>query len=209
MHDRDSVIWLVDDDDALRRSLAFTLESAGGKVKLFASPLEFLDHYTPHDAECLVLDLQMPKLNGLEVVRRLRDQGYVIPVVMISGHGDIPSTVAAMRLGAVDFLEKPVGREALIQRVREAVKLSAGQQDKRDAQAAVRSRIDSLSRRERELLEHIIAGQSNKQIAYALHIAEKTVANHRARLMDKMEAGNAADLVRMVMEAGGVNPPAA
>lgn len=206
MLDRPSVIWLVDDDDALRRSLAFTLESAGGKVRPFANPAEFLEAYEPHEAECLVLDLQMPGMNGLDVVRRLRAEGYVIPVIIITAHGDIPSTVAAMRLGALDFLEKPVDRQALIERVAEAMRLSEGQQHKRDAQAQIRARIDALSRRERELLELIIAGRSNKQIAMELHIAEKTVANHRARLMDKMQAGNAADLVRMVMEAGGVHP---
>ncbi len=209
MFEQPAVIWLVDDDDALRRSLAFTLEQAGAKVRPFASPVDFLDEYDPTDAECLVLDLQMPQMNGLELATELRRRGYVIPIVMISAHGDIPSTVAAMRLGAIDFLEKPVRREAMLSRVKEAVTRSAGQQHKRDEHQATRQRLASLSQRERELLELIIAGRSNKQIAIDLHIAEKTVANHRARLMDKTGATNAADLVRMVMEVGGLASVAA
>lgn len=196
-------IWLVDDDDALRRSLAFLLEQAGFAVRSFDQPQDFLDAYEPTDPECLVLDLQMPQMSGLDVVAALRRQGFVLPVVMISGHGDIPATVQAMRLGAIDFLEKPVQREALLHRVREGVRLNAGQQQRRNQIDATRRRLASLSPREAELLTHLIAGLSNKQIAAELHIAEKTVANHRARLMDKMAAANGPDLVRMVMEAGG------
>jgi two-component system response regulator FixJ len=204
MLDQSALVWLVDDDDALRRSLAFTLEQAGAKVRLFSSPVDFLDEYEPVEEECLVLDLQMPQMSGLELATELRRRGYVIPIVMISAHGDIPSTVQAMRLGAIDFLEKPLRREALLSRVKEAVARSAGQQQKRDEHAAIRQRLNGLSRRERELLELIVAGKANKQIAADLHIAEKTVANHRARLMDKTGATNAADLVRMVMEVGGL-----
>lgn len=204
MFQQSDLIWLVDDDHALRRSLAFTLEQAGANVRPFASPIDFLDEYSPTSAECLVLDLQMPQMSGLELAHELRRRGYVIPIVMISAHGDIPSTVQAMQMGAIDFLEKPVSREAMLTRVKDAVTLSAGQQHKQDEHQAIRQRLGSLSPRERELLKLIMAGKANKQIAVDLHIAEKTVANHRARLMDKTGAANAADLVRMVMEVGGM-----
>lgn len=204
MFDRSTVIWLVDDDDALRRSLAFTFEQAGASVRPYASPVDFLDEFEPTDAGCLVLDLQMPQMTGLELAQELRRRGHAIPIVMISGHGNIPATVQAMRLGAIDFLEKPVRRDALLPRVCEAVDRSRGQQQRMEQHRRIRDRLASLSPRERELLQLIITGHANKQIASELHIAEKTVANHRARLMDKTGAVNAADLVRMVMEVGGL-----
>ena len=194
-------VWLVDDDAAVRRSITFTLEQADLAVRGFESPLKFLDAYEPVDGECLLLDLQMPGATGIEVAQRLRAAGHQVPIIMITAHGDVPTAVQAMRLGAVDFIQKPLHREPLLTRVREAVARSRQRAAHSSEQHETRRRLRSLSPRERELLDYIVAGRSNKQVAAELFLAEKTVANHRLSLMRKMQAGNAADLVRMVLEA--------
>lgn len=195
-------VWVIDDDEAMRRSLRFMLDHAGLDVRTAASAEEFFDTWEPSRAGCLVVDLQLPEATGLQLVERLREMGAQVPVVILSGHGTIPSAVEAMRLGAIDFLEKPVSRDVLLDRVRRGIAVAAEQQRRWNEAALVRDRVASLTGRERDLLDLIVRGRSNKQIAAELHIAEKTVANHRARLMEKMQALNAADLVRMVVEAG-------
>jgi FixJ family two-component response regulator len=197
------LIWVVDDDDAMRRSLRFMLDHAGYDVKTAESAEAFFEAWKPGALACLIVDLQLPRANGLELVEQLRATGAQTPVIMLSGHGTIPSAVEAMRLGALDFMEKPVARDRMLERVRQCVAQAEQKQQEWNELAKVRERLATLTPRERELLDLIVAGRSNKQIAGDLHIAEKTVANHRARLMEKMGALNAADLARMVVAASG------
>jgi two-component system, LuxR family, response regulator FixJ len=194
-------IWIVDDDPAMRKSLRFLFAEAGYASQSCESPRAFLDEFKPDAPGCLILDLQMTDSNGLELARELRRQGVEIPIIVLSGHATVRHAVEAMRLGAVDVLEKPAPRDLLLQRVAEALERDAEQRRRGGEAAAARVRLRTLTPRERELLDLIVAGRSNKQIGAELHIAEKTVANHRARLMEKMRAVNAADLVRMVLAA--------
>lgn len=195
------VVWVVDDDEAMRQSLRYLLYDAGLVVRTAASAEAFLDEYEPAQHECVVLDLRLPEIDGLELIRRMRQRNMEIPVVMLSGYGTVRSAVSAMHLGVVDFLEKPVGREILLDRINQALRDAAEARRRAREASTIQDRLATLTQRERELLDRIITGLGNKQIARELHIAEKTVANHRARLMDKMNAVNAADLVRMVMKS--------
>ncbi len=195
-------VWIVDDDEGMRRSLRLMFIQAGFRVRAYPGATEFLDEFERGVADCLILDLDMPEVDGLTLAKRLRDQGADLPIIMLSGHGTIRSAVRAMQLGAMDFLEKPADPEALIRRVADTLRRDAADRERRQEAEQVRRRLDLLTPRERELLELIVEGLANKQIALRLNIAEKTVANHRARLMEKMGAVNAADLARMVVEAG-------
>lgn len=197
------VVWVIDDDDAMRKSLRFMLDDAGFTVHTMPTARSFLDAYRPAEHECVIADLRLPELDGLELVRELRARGMDVPVVMLSGHATVRSAVSAMHLGVVDFLEKPVGRGVLLGRVAEAVRLSGPTRQQSREAAAVRGKLATLSPRERELLGLVVEGHTSKQIARHVHLAEKTVANNRARLMEKMGAVNAADLVRMAVMADG------
>jgi FixJ family two-component response regulator len=191
------VIYVVDDDDSVRESLECLLGQAGWQVMLFSSALEFLQYPRPVLPGCLLLDLSLPDLNGLELQRRLaRDQVY-IPIIFITGHGDIPSTVQAMKAGAVEFLTKPFRPEYLLRAIEGAIERSHTSLDRYAALQALRERHDRLSRREREVMALVVRGQLNKQVGCELGISEITVKSHRGRVMRKMQARSLVDLVDM------------
>jgi two-component system, LuxR family, response regulator FixJ len=203
-----AVVHVIDDDEAVRQSLAFLLGTAGLEVRTYDSATAFLDDLSNVVAGCVITDVRMPVISGIELLRRLRRLKLAVPVIVITGHGDVPLAVEAMKMGAADFLEKPFDDEALLASVRSA--LNAVDRDrKREAERSeINSRLSGLSSREREVLEGLVAGQANKQIAHALGISPRTIEIYRANLMTKMQAASLSDLVRMAMIAEVIGPAA-
>ncbi|WP_079436805.1 response regulator transcription factor [Zoogloea sp. LCSB751] len=195
----EQIIYLVDDDEALRDSLVWLLESQGFKVEGFASAEDFLKAWRPEFNGCLLLDVRMPGMSGLELHERLRAQYCTLPIIFITGHGDVPMAVAALKKGAVDFIEKPFNDAELLRLVTQCLTKEQESRARRRQDAEVARRLDQLTQREREVLELIIAGKLNKQIADVLGISIKTVEVHRARVMEKMAAQSLAELVQNVM----------
>ncbi len=195
-------VYVVDDDPSVLKALERLLETAGYSVELFESPAAFQQIHPPDHPCCLVLDVRLPGINGLELHSQLDRWGREVPVVFISGHGDIPMSVRAMKAGAVDFLPKPFNDEDLLQ----AVEIALGRDEESIRLNRERSRIEErlsrLTPREREVLEWVITGMLNKQIAWELGASEKTIKVHRGRVMRKMEADSVPDLVRMVQQVG-------
>jgi two-component system response regulator FixJ len=190
------IVHVIDDDEASRQSLAFLLQTADIAVQTYASATAFLEQIAEAVGGCIITDVRMPGLSGIDLLRRLNDMKIEAPVIVITGHGDVPLAVEAMKNGAIDFLEKPYDDEALRQR---------GADEKRNAERAeVERRLAGLSQRERDVLSGLIAGNANKQIAYDLGISPRTVEIYRANLMNKMQAGSLSDLVRMALVAGVV-----
>ena len=196
-----SYVYVVDDDPGMRNSMRMVIESASLPVKLYESADAFLDEYRATDAGVLLLDLQMPGMHGVELLRQLRSRGMRLPVVVVTGTGTVGIAVETMKLGVVDFLEKPVDHHTLLSKVEQALAADAANRVEASEVNAIRQRLAQLTDRERELLDLIVAGNSNKQIEAKLGISIKTVANHRAHLMTKAGAVNTADLVRMTMVA--------
>lgn len=199
------IVHLVDDEAGLRRALTRLLSANGLTVHAHASAEEFLAAYDATEPACLILDVAMPGIDGLELQRRLTRDGTLLPIVFLTGHGDIPMSVEAIKAGAVDFLTKPLDEAALLDAVRSALKLAGEQASRRREMAALRARLQRLTPREREVLEHVVAGQLNKQIAADLGTGEQTIKVHRGRVMEKMGVASLADLVR-VAERLGVKP---
>jgi len=195
-------VFLVDDDASVRRGLARLLKAHGYQVQVFATAQEFLRHGGDHGAACLVLDLQLPGLSGLDLQAELAAAGRTMPIVFVTGHGDIPSSVKAMKAGAVDFLLKPVRAATLLQAVRAAVERDALSRRAREAADAVAARLGVLTPREREVLALIVTGKLNKQVAFDLGITLKTVKAHRGRIMEKLGVSSLAELVRLAEKAG-------
>jgi len=202
MNDSTATIYLVDDDADLRRALQRLLESAGLKVAGFASAQEFLASYDRHATGCLVLDLSMPGLSGLQLQRELEQTASPLPIVFLTGRGDIAASVQAMKHGATDFLTKPVDDDELLAAVHEA--LAADRQRRRGSAEREHTAqcLATLTERERQVLEQIVAGRLNKQIAAELGTAEKTIKFHRGNLMRKMRVRVVADLVKLAERAG-------
>ena len=197
----EAVVHVVDDDLAVRQSLSFLLASDGLSVRLHESASAFLDSVREATAGCVVTDVRMPGIDGIEFLRRLRSRGFDLPVIVITGHADVPMAVEAMKEGAVDFIEKPFDDELFLAAVHAALDRQ-GQQAHEAAQSAqVMSRIQSLSERERQVLDGLVAGKANKVIAYDLGISPRTVEIYRANVMAKMEAGSLSELVRMAFLA--------
>ena len=194
-------VYIVDDDQAIRHAMGLLLKSVGLQHELFASGDEFLAAYSAEWAGCLVLDIRMPGLGGLELQERLLDAGSTLPVIFITGHGDVPMAVEAMRKGAVDFIQKPFRDQELLDRVREALETDQVRRAEHEQTSEVRDRMDTLTKREREVMELVVTGKPNKVIAYELDVSQRTVEIHRARVMEKMQARSLADLVRMHMTA--------
>ena len=192
-------VFVVDDDDAMRDSLDFLLSSAGCAVRTFESAERLLEALTDSNCGCVVSDVRMPGIDGLELLRRIKAARPSLPVVIITGHGDVPLAVEAMKLGAADFVEKPFDDERLIGVVQAAL---AGAPREVDPANEIGVRVASLSPRERQVLEGLVGGQSNKAIARAYDISPRTVEVYRANLMAKMQAASLSDLVRMAMRAG-------
>ncbi len=195
-------VYVVDDDGAMRDSLDFLLGAAGFSVQVFDSASSFLDAVPSGQTGCLVTDVRMPGMDGIELLKRLKKENAALCVVVVTGHGDVPLAVEAMKLGAADFVEKPFEDERLIDAIRAAL-AGASESAKGDAGSAeIASRVASLSPRERQVLEGLVAGLSNKAIARDYDISPRTVEVYRANLMAKMQAANLSELVRLAMRAG-------
>ena len=197
-----AIVHVIDDDEALRNSLAFLLRSADLEVMSHSSAAAFLDALPLKGLTCIITDVRMPGLTGIDLLRRVRELGIEVPVIVITGHGDVPLAVEAMRFGAVDFLEKPFDDEILLQSVRAALRQQAGTAKRQSERAEIEGRLATLSPRERDVLGGLVAGRANKQIAFELGISPRTVEIYRANLMDKMQAGSLSDLVRMALITG-------
>ena len=193
------IVHVIDDDEAVRDSLAFLLETADLKVKTYDSAIRFLEQATPVEAGCLITDIRMPEMTGLELVRRLNERGSSLPVIVITGHGDVPLAVEAMRAGVVDFIEKPFNDEAILAALRRALDLSRDHAEAVAERKAVAERVAKLSGRERQVLDGLVAGHANKVIALNLGISPRTVEVYRANLMTKMLASSLSELVRMTL----------
>jgi FixJ family two-component response regulator len=198
-------VFLVDDDPSIRKAIKRMLDAAGLQVAAFDSAQAFLDAYDPGAEGCLVLDIRMPGIGGLELQDVLADRGSVLPIVFLTGHGDIPMSVLAMKHGAADFLTKPVGADQLLAAIRDAFEKGRLARSQRSARASIEDRLRSLTPREREVLEHLIGGKLNKQVAFDLGTVEKTIKVHRSRIMQKMQVRSLAELVRLC-EAVGIKP---
>lgn len=201
-----ALIHVVDDDDSLRDSLLDLLRAAGFDAAGYGSTGDFLLHPLPDRPGCLLLDVRLPGPSGLELQAALRERGLALPIVFLTGHADVPTTVRAVKAGAVDVLEKPVARERLLGAISAALAADAEARSLREAHARRDVRLASLTAREREVFERIAAGQRNQQIADALGISLRTVKAHRAQLMDKLGVGSAAELGRLAADAQA--PPA-
>ncbi|MGD0564926.1 MAG: response regulator FixJ [Roseiarcus sp.] len=195
-------VWVVDDDDAMRDSLDFLLSAAGFSVKVFESAASLLDALPSGQIGCVVTDVRMPGMDGIELLKHLKRTNAALCVVVMTGHGDVPLAVEAMKLGAVDFVEKPFEDERLIDTVRIALAGAADAANGDAASAPIIARVDSLSPRERQVMEGLVAGLSNKAIARDYDISPRTVEVYRANLMSKMQAANLSELVRLAMRAG-------
>ncbi|ATE60572.1 response regulator transcription factor [Thauera sinica] len=195
----DQFIHVVDDDEALRDSLVWMLESSGYAVRAFDSAESFLDAYTEDMTGCIVLDVRMPGMSGLEMFDELGRRRCALPVIFITGHGDVPMAVSALKKGAADFIEKPFGERDMLRLVEQCLEQERANRGKRMLEADTARRLEHLTQREREVLDLIIAGKLNKQIADVLGISIKTVEVHRARVMEKMGANSLAELVQNVV----------
>lgn len=200
-------VFIVDDDAAILKALSRLLGAEGYRVVTFESPRAFLDAYDGAARGCVLMDVTMPDLNGIELQAALIAKNCALPIVFLTGCGDIPTSVQAMKHGASDFLTKPVEAHALIAAVREAFERETAEREKFAEAAILRERLASLTPREHEVLTHVIAGRLNKQIADSLGTTEKTVKVHRARVMEKMQADSIAQLVRLA-GAAGITPVA-
>lgn len=197
------VVHIVDDDDAVRDSLCFLLETAGYEVRPYASAVAFLAEAETVQGGCVVSDVRMPEMDGLELQVALVERGLALPLIFMTGHGDVPVAVQALKAGALDFMEKPFDDEAMLAAVREA--LERGRQHSKAVERAkvAQQCMARLTPREREVLQALVAGNPNKTIAFDLGMSPRTVEVHRARVMEKMEARSLSELVRMVLAGGG------
>ena len=189
-------VHIVDDEEPIRDSIAMLLRSAGLRSRQYEDPHAFLATYRADEPGCLVLDVRMPRMTGLELQRELNLRGWTLPVIFVTGHGDVPMAVEAMRDGAIDFLQKPFSDEALIHRVSKALEQDQRARDQAVDREGLTERLEALTPREREIAGRIVAGQANKVIAIELQLSERTVELHRARAMQKMKVRGVAQLVQ-------------
>lgn len=192
-------VFVVDDDQAVRDSLALLVQSVGLEVETFASAGDFLDAYRPDRRGCLITDIRMPGMSGLELQEQLSADGYHIPVIVLTGFGDVPAAVRALKGGAVDFVEKPFNPQALLDLVQQAIVRDAEIREQAAHESRLAERMALLTPREQEVMALVVAGKANKVIAIDLSISERTVELHRARIMKKMQARSLAELMRMVL----------
>ena len=194
-------VFVVDDDQAMRQSLKWLIESVGMAVETYASADAFMHNYYPGQAGCLLLDVRMPGMSGLELQEHFIEHDIRIPIIIITGHGDVPMSVRAMKAGAVDFIEKPFNDELLLESIRNALVYDLDQRTSQAELAEIASRLDQLTPREHEVMAMVTDGRSNKDIASTLGVSAKTVEAHRARVMEKMKAPSLAGLVKMAISA--------
>jgi FixJ family two-component response regulator len=198
------IVYLVDDDEAVRDALGMLFKSIGIEHEAFGSALDFLQHYDTRRQSCLVADIRMPGLSGLELQQRLNEQRSEIPIIFITGHGDVPMAVTAMKSGAVDFLQKPFRDQDLIDRIHKALDRDGDARKGRAEREEIRARLALLTPREREVMECVARGQANKVIAMDLGVSQRTVELHRARVMKKLRLRSVAELVHAIERVGGV-----
>ena len=194
-------VFVVDDDQPVRKSLEMLIRSVGLEVETFPSAREFLGTYQIGSPGCLVLDVRMPEMSGLELQRHLREQGVHMPIIFITGHGDVPIAVRAMKDGAMEFLEKPFSKQLLLEHIHEALKRDALSRQERAKQSSVEACLALLTARERQVMEHVISGKVSKEVAAELGISKKTVDVHRARMMRKMHVESLPELVERVVSS--------
>ena len=199
----EATVFVVDDDDAVRDSLSMLLRSVGLHSEAFSSANEFLEQYDSERSGCLVLDIRMPGMSGMEMHEELCNLGSILPIIFVTGHGDVPMAVEAMQRGAVDFLQKPYRDQELLDRINAALEFDTKNRTKLGQIGTIRERLDKLTLREHEVMDLVVDGKANKVIAVDLGISQRTVEIHRGRVMEKMGARSLAQLVRMVMNAGG------
>ncbi len=198
----DAVIYVIDDDEAVRHSLEFLLKTAGLKVRSFEGAQAFLDVLPEIRSGCIITDVRMPGITGIDLLRRVKELAINIPVIVITGHGDISLAVEAMKIGAVDFLEKPFDDDTLLAVVKNSLSRDVDNAQRNAELSQINDRLAVLSNRERQVLEGLVAGKANKVIAFDLGISPRTVEIYRANLMTKMAANSLSDLVRMALTAG-------
>ncbi|TDJ45021.1 MAG: response regulator transcription factor [Gammaproteobacteria bacterium] len=197
MSDQHQSVYIVDDDSAVRDSLSMLLKSVGIRSRAFASGDEFLEDFDPTWAGCILLDIRMPGVSGMEVQRRLKEQDCSLPIIFITGHGDIPMAVEAMHLGASDFVQKPFHDQELLDRIQLALNENREQQDEIALKRSAKERYATLTPRETEVMNAVVLGHANKVIAMDLSLSQRTVEIHRARVMEKMRVRSLADLVKL------------
>ena len=190
-------VFVVDDDTAVRQGLRFMLRAAGYSVEAFPSARSFLEDYDPRQGGCLLLDVQMPQMTGLELQQRINVRGWRIPVIFITGHGTVPLAISAMKAGAFDFIEKPLREDALLESIERALHWNDRAYEERLERATLQARVASLTPREREVFELVARGEPNKVIARHLGISFRTVELHRAHIIEKLQARSLSDLIRM------------
>jgi two-component system response regulator FixJ len=195
-------VHVIDDDEAVRDSLAFLLRASGYHVEAHSSPQSFLARFVAGQGTCVITDVRMPEMNGIDLLERLKKGAPDLPVIVMTGHGDIPLAVEAMRKGAIDFIEKPFDDEKLLATVELALKSAADTASRDGERTAILDRLAHISGREQQVLVGLVAGKPNKVIAHELDISPRTVEVYRANLMTKMQAGSLSDLVRMALLAG-------
>lgn len=202
MHNKPTtpIVYIVDDEYAVRDSLKLLIETTGYAVIDFESAEAFLDHYTPDQPSCLLLDVRMPSMSGLDLQEELIKRGIEVPIIFISGHADVPDSAKAFRAGAVDFLEKPFNEEVLLSRIEEALSKDAQIREQLREKNKILERLNHLTTREREVLNLIVRSHSNKEAARILDISNRTIDVHRAHIMEKMQAENLAELMVMAMQ---------
>ncbi|HXP39472.1 MAG TPA: response regulator transcription factor [Candidatus Acidoferrales bacterium] len=203
MTERQPIVFIVDDDASVREALKSLIRSVGLHVELFGSATEFLETQRPDAPSCLVLDVRLPGISGLDLQHRLADANVHIPIIIITGHGDIPMSVRAMKAGAIEFLTKPFRDQDLLDAIQVALERNRTRRQREAEIAVFRERFESLSPRERDVVTKVVSGMLNKQIADEIGIAENTVKVHRSRAMEKMQAPSLADLVKMVERLDG------
>jgi two-component system response regulator FixJ len=202
MHDSNYIVHIVDDEEPVRKSLAFLLTMLGFTVRVHDSATSFLAVASNIGKACLVTDLRMPDMSGVELLERLNQQNSMIPAVVITGHGDVPMAVAAMKAGAVDFIEKPFEDEVLVEAIRKATSRLGDSETRIEDVGVLRIRLEQLSERERQVMALVVSGLPNKTIGYNLSISPRTVEVHRANIMSKMQARSLPELVRMAISLG-------
>ncbi|MFZ2089565.1 MAG: response regulator transcription factor [Desulfobaccales bacterium] len=202
MNPKQATVHVIDDDPSVRAGLARLLKSVGLTVKVFASATEFLDQAAPEQPGCLIVDLRMPAMSGLELQEQLKSRHQDLPIIFLTAYATVPASVRAMKHGALDFLEKPVDDQVLLDAVSQAIERDRENRLKRAEAKAVQDRLSSLTPREYEVLTLIITGRLNKQVAYELGTTEKTIKVHRARILEKMNCDSLAQLVRLAEKAG-------
>ncbi|MHC4416144.1 MAG: response regulator transcription factor [Planctomycetota bacterium] len=202
----EATVFVVDDDADLRESVKWLLQKAGLKVRTHASAEHFLDDYDPETPGCVLIDLRMPGMSGLELQQRMIEREWDSPVIILTGHGDVPMAVRALEAGAAAFIEKPFSREFLLDRIRQALEKDAEDRRRRTRRAEVESRLALLTPRERQVMQLAVAGTTTSQIARGFGVSERTIEVHRSRIMKKMQVDSLADLVVVAMQCGMREP---